>query len=115
MVAYGQTGVRPRGKKKRRKTDPLLASRLAPKKILQRQIRRTFLGSHEPVRGCRARRAKRDFRVRVSSAGANHSRSRDGRGRDAGRLRGTFAVDDDVSAAHVRCRATAERVEARPR
>jgi len=33
VVAYGQTGVRPRGKKKRRKTDPLLASRLAPKKF----------------------------------------------------------------------------------
>ena len=67
--------------------------------------------------GCRAAwgfgRAKHDFRVRLSIAGATiasraRTRSRRRRPRDP-------AGDDDVSRAHARCRAAAERVETRAR
>lgn len=67
--------------------------------------------------GCRAAwgfgRAKHDFRVRLSIAGATiasraRTRSRRRRPREP-------AGDDDVSRAHARCRAAAERVETRAR
>ena len=80
-----------------------------------------FLGfrpSFFPIsQGCRAAwgfgRAKHDFRVRLSIAGATiasraRTRSRRRRPRDP-------AGDDDVSRAHARCRAAAERVETRAR
>jgi hypothetical protein len=72
-----------RGERKHEKRILCLLRGSRQKKFSSVKFAGRFSAATKLFEGAEPSRAKRDFRVRVSSAGANHSRSRDGRGRDA--------------------------------